>query len=87
VAEEQRSGGRERSDGGGGMGMTTSLLAPDGGGGMGMTASLLTPVIRHREACRPVPGTRREAVVSARARWRRRDGDDSVPARACHPPP
>jgi hypothetical protein len=32
---------------------------------MGMTASLLVPVIRHREACQPVPETRREAVVSA----------------------
>jgi hypothetical protein len=30
-----------------------------------MTASLLAPVIRHREDCRPVPETRREAVVSA----------------------
>jgi hypothetical protein len=48
----RRSGGRgrerERADG--------------SGGGMGRTASLLAPVIRHREACLPVPGMRREAV-------------------------
>jgi hypothetical protein len=39
--------------------------ANGGGGGMGRTASLLAPVIQHREACRSVPGTRREEVVLA----------------------
>jgi hypothetical protein len=45
----------------------------DGGGGeMGRIASLLAPVIHHREACRPVPRTRREAVCWLHSRRRKK---------------
>jgi hypothetical protein len=46
----------------GGEGERERERADGSGGGMGRTASLLAPVIRHREACLPVPGMRREAV-------------------------
>jgi hypothetical protein len=49
--EREREREREREDG--------------GGGGMGRTVSLLAPVIQHREAYRPVLGTRCEEVVLA----------------------
>jgi hypothetical protein len=60
--------GAARSSGGGGRwrrsrGVEGERERADGGDGrMGRIALLLAPIIRHREACRPVPGTRHEAV-------------------------
>jgi hypothetical protein len=65
---EQRRGGAAREEEGGRWGRSRVVegereRADDDDGGMGRIASLLVPIIRHREACRPVPRTRREAVV------------------------
>jgi hypothetical protein len=57
-------GERERADG--------------GGGGMGRIVPLLTPIIRHREACRPVPGTRHEAVCWLLSRRRKEEVPGSM---------
>jgi hypothetical protein len=46
--------------------------ADGGGGGTGRTAYLLAPVICHREACRAVLGTRREAVCWLLSRRRKK---------------